>query len=88
MWGTDNELSLVLADSLLIANSGDLELRKRVLSGGGLIWSQRDYVHLTVEGYKDLTETILDCNFVSSEYDRASGAGSSSSSTMENRNRL
>ncbi len=39
MWGTDNELSLVLADSLLIANSGDLELRKTVLSGGGLIWS-------------------------------------------------
>ncbi len=41
-----------------------------------------------MEGYKDLTETILDCNFVSSECDRASSVGSSSSSTMENRNRL
>ncbi len=41
-----------------------------------------------MEGYKDLTETILDCNFVSPEYDRASSAGSSSSSTMENRKRL
>ncbi len=41
-----------------------------------------------MEVHKDLAETILDCNFVSSEYDRASSVGSSSSSTMENRNRL
>ncbi len=58
-WGTELGLNYVLIDPMLIANPGDLELRMRKTSVGTPIWCERDYVHLTSDGYKDIADTYL-----------------------------
>ncbi len=43
-WGTELGLSFVLVDLVLIAHSGDLELRNRVTSGGNPLWDEPNHV--------------------------------------------
>ncbi len=81
IWGTEHGLSYVIIDPTSIANSGDLELRMRRTHEGTPLWCDRDFVHLTHDGYKDLADTILDCSTGLSCNDSASNTGRSTGSS-------
>jgi hypothetical protein len=53
----------------------------RRTSEGTPLWCDRDFVHLTHEGYKDLADTILDCSSGLSCNDSASETGRSTESS-------
>ncbi len=86
-WGTELGLNYVLIDPMLIANPGDLELRRRKRSAGAPLWCKRDHVHLTIDGYKDIADTILDYSFeqIGSEHLSLTGASTSSSGARSKR---
>jgi hypothetical protein len=71
----------VLIDLMLIANSGNFELRKRKMSEVTPLWCVRDHVHLTREGYKDIADTVLDCSFEQIGSELSSVTGTSTSTT-------
>ncbi len=66
---------------MLIANSGNFELRKRKMSEVTPLWCVRDHVHLTREGYKDIADTVLDCSFEQIGSELSSVTGTSTSTT-------
>jgi hypothetical protein len=86
-WGTELGLNYVLIDPMLIANPGDLELRRRKMNAGTPIWCERDHVHLTSDGYKDIADTVLYCSFekIRSEHSALTVASTSSSGARSKR---